>query len=85
MSVDGGYNRQMEKCQFGSVELPERDKTMDELQLGFYLVSDKQMKGCNINIHPLTWIFSVQLTMDIVARQFHRDIKNQNKNYNILD
>lgn len=56
-SVDGGYKRQMEKCQFGSVELPDRDKTMYELQLRLYLVFDRQMKGCNINIHPLTRIF----------------------------
>lgn len=56
-SLDWGHKRQMEKCQFGAVELPERDKTMDELQLGLYLVSDRQMKGCNINIHPLTCIF----------------------------
>lgn len=49
--------RQMEKCQFGSVELPERDKTMNELQLRLYLISDRKMNGCNINIHSLTWIF----------------------------
>lgn len=55
--VNRGYKRQMEKCQCGSVELPERYKTMDELQFRLYLVSDRQMKGCNINIHPLTWIF----------------------------